>query len=91
MVEWTDRAIFCLSYLTLFGTIIAFGLYWWLLRYGSANRLSLVAYIVPVLALIIGQAAGEKPLDAWSITGAALVLTGIFLAARRRKRTAVAT
>ena len=62
-VEWTSRAVFSLSYLTVFGTVTAFGLYWWLLRYGSAGRLSLVAYVVPVLALFIGRLAGERVLD----------------------------
>jgi drug/metabolite transporter (DMT)-like permease len=83
-VNWTSTAILSLSYLTLFGTIIAFGLYWWLLRYGSANRLSLVAYVVPVLALGLSQLAGDGSLHAWSIAGTGLVLSGVFLAARSK-------
>jgi drug/metabolite transporter (DMT)-like permease len=84
-VSWTPRAIFCLSYLTLFGTIIAFGLFWWLLRYGSAGKLSLIAYVVPVIALVIGQIAGERKLDGWSALGCGLVIAGVVLAVRYKK------
>ncbi len=70
-------------YLALIGTVVTFGLYYWLLRYVEANRLSLIAYVTPAIALWAGWAVGDEPLTLWTVGGSALIGLGIVLALRR--------
>jgi drug/metabolite transporter (DMT)-like permease len=49
------------------------------LRYVPAYRLSLTAYITPVVALLLGNAIGDEPLRETTIAGTALVLGGVAL------------
>lgn len=79
----SPAAIGSVVYLALVGTVVAFGVYYWLLRWVSASRLSLIAYVTPAIALWLGWAAGSEPLAASTIGGSALILLGIALALRR--------
>ena len=60
--RWTGMAIFTLVYLALFGTVVAFGLYFWLLRHTPANRLSVIAYVTPAVALVLGVLVRDEPI-----------------------------
>jgi drug/metabolite transporter (DMT)-like permease len=80
--HWTGRALFSLGYLALFGTVIAFGLYFWLLRHVAANRMSVIAYVTPLVALLLGAWIGNEPLGAWTLAGLGAILGGVFLVHR---------
>jgi len=82
-LRWTGNAIFSLVYLSLVGTCLTFGLYFWLLRYASANRLSLIAFVTPCIALLFGAMFGDEPVYWHTLAGTAAIVAGIFLAARR--------
>lgn len=82
-ITWTTRAVISVAYLSLFGTVLTFGLYYWLLRFAPSNRLSLVSYVNPALALLLGAAVGGEPVAATTVGGSALILFGIWLALRR--------
>jgi drug/metabolite transporter (DMT)-like permease len=79
----SPTAIGSVAYLAIVGTVVAFGIYYWLLRWVSASRLSLVAYVTPAIALWLGWAAGDEPLAGSTIAGSTLILLGIALALRR--------
>ncbi len=78
-VVWSGTAVFSVLYLAIPGTVMTFGVYLWLLRYVPAYRLSLTAYITPVVALLLGSAVGQEPLRASTLAGTALVLSGVAL------------
>lgn len=82
-VRWTPRALLSVAYLSLAGTVLTFGLYFWLLRYVPASTMSLIAYVTPVIALTLGWLFGE-PLTPWTMAGALCILGGVALAMRRR-------
>jgi drug/metabolite transporter (DMT)-like permease len=83
-VQWTPRALATVAYLALAGTVLTFGLYFWLMRYISAHRLSLIAYVTPVIALVLGWASGE-PITPYTLAGAACILGGVALVVTSRK------
>lgn len=85
-VSWTPRALFSVAYLTIFGTVVTFGLYFWALRHSPAVLLSLVAYTTPVIALTVGALVGGETVTAWTIGGMALILSGVTLVLKRRGR-----
>ena len=87
--EWTVDAIASVVYLALAGTVLTFGIYFWLLRSVHAHRLSLISYITPVIALFLGWFFRNEPITRHTLFGAAGVLCGVVLVARGgRKRTA---
>ncbi len=80
--RWTPMAIGSVLYLALMGTVFTFGLYFWLLRYVRSSRLSLIAYVTPAIALLLGATLGDERMS-WSIAGgAAAILAGIVLVVR---------
>lgn len=82
-VTWTPTAVFSVAYLTVVGTVVTFGLYFWLLRYASSHKLALIAYVIPALALLFGWGLGDESVDVSTVGGTALILVGVAMVARR--------
>lgn len=82
-VQWTGRAIGALLYLAIAGSALTFGLYYWLLKHMKVRRASLIAYIVPVVAVIVGLLRDE-PMTTRVMIGAALVILGVILTTSQR-------
>ncbi|MCG8420326.1 MAG: EamA family transporter [Proteobacteria bacterium] len=78
-MQWTARAIASIGYLALFGTVITFGLYFWLLRFAHAHYLSLISYITPALALFLGWFFADEPISRYTFLGGGLIFAGILL------------
>ncbi len=69
------RSAAALLYLVVFGSMIAFGAYTWLLRVASPARVATHAFVNPVVALLAGWAIGGEAMDLRT-TLAALVMVG---------------
>jgi drug/metabolite transporter (DMT)-like permease len=83
---WTLPAVGSVLYLSLMGTVVTFTLFFWLLRYAPAHQLGMIAYVTPVIALILGWAVGEEPITVFTLGGAALILGGVLLVARQTRQ-----
>jgi drug/metabolite transporter (DMT)-like permease len=57
--------------------------YLWILRHVAAHRASLISFVTPALALLIGALFGGEPLTLATLAGSSLVLTGVFLVLKR--------
>lgn len=74
-----QRAWWSLAYMVIFGSVVAFSSYVWLLKVTSAARVSMYCYVNPVVAVLLGwQLAGEK-VTLPMILGAAIILIGVLL------------
>jgi drug/metabolite transporter (DMT)-like permease len=75
-VPWQAWA--AILYMGLFGSAVAYVLYYWLLRYLEASQLSAFTYLLPVLASILGiLTLGEK--GSWTqVVGGTLALGGVY-------------
>ncbi|MFQ6008708.1 MAG: DMT family transporter [Candidatus Zixiibacteriota bacterium] len=85
--QWSNFAVTAASigsiiYLGIFGTVIAFVAYYWLLSHTEVVNVSLIAFITPVVAILIGILFGES-LAFRAIIGAALILVGVVLVIRK--------
>lgn len=69
-----------LLYLAFFGSIVAFTSYYWLLKRINIIMLSLVSFITPIIALILGWAVSGEKLLTIHLIGSCFVLGGIFFA-----------
>ena len=83
-VHLTSAAVGSVLYLAVFGSAIAFVLYFWMLRHMEASKLALVAFAVPVVAVAVGAVLFREPVTSRTIGGTGLVLAGVVVASFRR-------
>ena len=76
--RWTWKAVVCVLYLAIMGSIIAFWLYYWLLTKIDVTRAMMIAFVTPLVAVIIGGFFGEK-LGLQTLLGGLLILLSVFL------------
>jgi len=73
------RSVLGLLYLTVFGSIIAFSAYIWLLQHSTPTRVSTYAYVNPVIAVVLGWALAGEALTARVGVAAAIIVSGVAL------------
>jgi len=79
-LKFNQNAYISILYLALFGSIVTFTSFYWLIKHVNLVILSLVAFITPIVALILGYILYNEVLSTRHFIGAALVLTGVFWA-----------
>ncbi len=75
-----EKAIGSVLYLAIFGTVVTFTTFFWLLKHMEAVFLSLTAFVTPVVAVLLGGIVLGEKLGVHTFVGAGLVLTGILVA-----------
>jgi len=79
-IRWSLKNVSAIFYLAFFGSVVAFTMYFYLLKHLQATQMSFVSLIYPVLALVLGAWILDERLNAKIVLGAAMVLGGIFIA-----------
>jgi drug/metabolite transporter (DMT)-like permease len=85
--EWRDVSVAALSttsllallYLIVFGSLIGFTAYIWLLGASSPARASTYAYVNPVVAVFLGWAIANEPISARTLLAAAIIIFAVVL------------
>lgn len=78
-LNWTWRAIISVFYLTIFGTIIAFWLYYLLLSKIESNKAMMISLVTPLIAVVVGNVFLGERLPPQTFFGGALILASIGL------------
>ena len=73
-------------YLVVFGSLIGFTSYIWLLRNTTPAVASTYAYVNPLVALALGWALASEPLSPRTLFAAFVILTGVMIITTRRAR-----
>jgi drug/metabolite transporter (DMT)-like permease len=79
LAEVSARSVLALAYLVVFGAIVAFTAYVWLLRVAPPVLVSTYAYVNPVVAVLLGWAFAGEPLTKGTAIAAAVILAGVAL------------
>lgn len=66
-----------IAYLGVFGSVLGFFLYFYVLRHGSAVTAALITLVTPVTALMLGSLFNGEPVTAQTLLGASLILFGL--------------
>ncbi|HWR82879.1 MAG TPA: EamA family transporter [Candidatus Deferrimicrobium sp.] len=77
--SWSPATVGSILYLAIFGSVIAFVAYYWLLSHTRAVTVSLIAFITPLVALLVGCALYGETLSWHTGLGAGLILVGVAL------------
>lgn len=73
------RSLLALAYLILFGSLVGFTCYVWLLRVTTPARASTYAYVNPVVAVFLGWAFDNEPLTLRTLAAAAVIIAGVIV------------
>jgi O-acetylserine/cysteine efflux transporter len=77
-----------LFYLAIVGSVIAFLLYYWLVRNMDVTNTMLIALVTPVVAVTLGVIVLNEELNWRTLAGGAMIMAGIGLVVLRRKKEA---
>lgn len=88
-VRFTLSAGLSVLYLSVFGTVVAFAVYYWLIPRVKLSLLSTYTYILPIVALVVGRIVLQEKLSPLQFGGTGLVLAGISLTTRKRNRSSM--
>lgn len=80
IIKFDEKAVLSILYLAFFGSVITFTSFYWLLKRVNVVILSLIAFITPIVALILGYFIYEESLSLRHFIGSVMVLTGVFWA-----------
>lgn len=73
-------------YLILFGSLIGYFCYMWLLKKVSANALGTYAYVNPVVAVLLGSIIAGEKIDSLEYLALVLILGGLVMIYASKKR-----
>jgi drug/metabolite transporter (DMT)-like permease len=75
----TPRAGAAIVYLGVFGSVVGFTLYYYVIKHMDAGRVALITLITPVSALLLGQALNAEYIPGRGWVGIALIGAGLLL------------
>ena len=75
--EISNASLAAVLFLIVFGSLVAFTAYGWLLKNASTRLLSTYAYVNPVVAVLVGYLFGGEVLGLRTILGTLFVLVSV--------------
>ena len=78
-VIWNITSVSALLYLSLIGSTLAFGIYFWMLEHTQVITVSLVVIVSPVIAVFLGAAVLSESLSGSELLGSVFVFGGVLL------------
>jgi drug/metabolite transporter (DMT)-like permease len=82
----TTRSALSLGYLIVFGSLIGFTAYAWLLRVSTPAAVATYAYVNPVVAMLLGWLIAGEEFGVRMIVAAAVILSGVALINRASRQ-----
>lgn len=73
------QSILAVVYLIVFGSIIGYSSYLWLLNHVSASKVSTYAYVNPIVAIFLGWAFAGETVSAQTVVAGAIILASVWL------------
>jgi drug/metabolite transporter (DMT)-like permease len=77
--QWTFRGVGAVVYLAVFGSCLSYTTYIWLVRKVTPDKLSTIAYVNPLVAVILGWVVLGETLNGWQVGGMFVLLFGVLL------------
>lgn len=77
--EVSSRSVVGLLYLIVFGSIVAFSAYVWLLRNAATSLVATYAYVNPVVAVFLGWLVLDEAISARTLVAGGIVLAAVAL------------
>ena len=82
------RSVLSLGYLIVFGSLLGFSAYTWLLAHAPPTRVATYAYVNPVIAMFLGWLLAGERLTLRTLVAAAVIVAAVVLVITARLRAA---
>jgi drug/metabolite transporter (DMT)-like permease len=82
----SSTSIGALAYLIVFGSLVGFSAYTWLLRVAPPARVATHAYVNPLVAIALGSALAGEPLTVTMVVAGLVIAAGVAIALAGRSR-----
>ena len=82
----TGESLIAVAYLVVFGSMVAYSSYAWLLRNAPLSLVGTYAYVNPVVAVALGTIFLREPISARTIFAAAVILVAVAIIVTARGR-----
>ena len=82
----TAKSVWSLLYLIIFGSVVGFSAYVWVLRVAEPALVSTYAFVNPVIAVLLGWAFGGEALGFKVIAATAAIIAAVVLITMNQKR-----
>ena len=82
----TTRSLLALLYLIVFGSIVAFTAYVWLLRTVAPAKVATYAYVNPAVAVLLGVTLGGEALGARTVVATVVIIAAVVMITTERSR-----
>jgi drug/metabolite transporter (DMT)-like permease len=79
-VAWSRSNVLAISYLSVFGSLIAFSAYYYLIKKMDATIVSLSTLIIPIGALALGHVFLDETVTPTAVAGIVTILAGVAIA-----------
>lgn len=86
--RFTTDALLNFAYLIVFGSVLAYTAYTWLLQHTSVSRVATYAFVNPVVAIVLGAVLLSEDINATMLIGAALIVVAVAIVVRTESRQA---
>jgi len=77
--RFTPQGIYAFFHLLVFGSLIGFVAYNWLLGHVPAALAGTYAYVNPLVAILVGRLLDREPITGWILGGMVIILAGVAL------------
>jgi drug/metabolite transporter (DMT)-like permease len=82
-IAWNGVTVGTVLYLAVLGSVVAFGLYYWIIKHINVTVIAYQTFIIPILACVIGWIFLRETVTIHVAIGGAMILAGIALATFR--------
>lgn len=74
---WPERALEATAYLGVFGSILGFALYFYMIKHMEAGHIALITLVTPVLSLLLGHGLNDEAVLPQVWLGTASIILGL--------------
>ena len=75
----TPASLFAVGYLLIFGALVGFSAYLWLMRVSTPSRVATHAYVNPVVAVLLGWSVAGEQVTATTLVAMAVIVAAVIL------------
>ena len=84
-IHWESSVKWAMLLLIVFGSVLAFTAFNYLLKMVPTEKVSTSAYVNPIIAIFLGWLILDEPLTLQTIVAATVLLTGVYFITTKRK------
>jgi drug/metabolite transporter (DMT)-like permease len=82
---WSNRSVFAIIYLAVFGSVLAFFCYHYALKRVSALQVSILNYVNTIIAVFLGWLLLDEVIKLDFVIATLLIMTGVFIINYKKK------